>query len=366
MYPKHRKKILAQIKERMSDKSKSCVLISTSLVEAGVDLDFNSVYRQVAGVDSVIQAAGRCNREGIEKKENSKVYIFDINGMKTVPGQSLQSSITKGLLQDYHDISNLECITEYFKRLYHFRENDLDKKNIIGEFKDWKYNFETVSEKFHLIEENTRIVFIPIEQEAKDLLFEIKNQGYGKARMRKASQYCVQIYNQLFDTLYGAGIIKEITSDIENFYEFIEICRCKNNLKDYADLNKRYLSLTGIFEFNADSVSLIKTMTILLQAFSVLKLNKFFYEEIRIEENTFDFLFKNQKIITLLSEYGLKNTTEQLKFYKYNQDKIKLERIIQEKFSKENLIEDILPLFKDRQDNKIKSYKSDARGNYWR
>ena len=67
--------------------------------------------------------------------------------MKTVPGQSLQSSITKGLLQDYHDISNLECITEYFKRLYHFRENDLDKKNIIGEFKDWKYNFETVSEK---------------------------------------------------------------------------------------------------------------------------------------------------------------------------------------------------------------------------
>ena len=56
----------------------------------------------------------------------------------------------------------------------------------------------------------------------KDLLFEIKNQGYGKARMRKASQYCVQIYNQLFDTLYGAGIIKEITSDIENFYELVD------------------------------------------------------------------------------------------------------------------------------------------------
>ena len=98
----------------------------------------------------------------------------------------------------------------------------MDKKNIIGEFKDWKYNFETVSEKFHLIEENTRIVFIPIEQEAKDLLFEIKNQGYGKSRMRNASQYCVQIYNQLFDTLYGAGIIKKITSDIENLYELVD------------------------------------------------------------------------------------------------------------------------------------------------
>ena len=92
---------------------------------------------------------------------------------------------------------------------------------------------------------------------------------------------------------------------IENFYEFIEICRCKNNLKDYADLNKRYLSLTGIFEFNADSVSLIKTMTILLQAFSVLKLNKFFYEEIRIEENTFDFLFKNTNSNSLISAYWI-------------------------------------------------------------
>ncbi|MCT7495897.1 AlwI family type II restriction endonuclease [Aliarcobacter cryaerophilus] len=147
---------------------------------------------------------------------------------------------------------------------------------------------------------------------------------------------------------------------IENFYEFIEICRCKNNLKDYADLNRRYLSLTGIFEFNTDSVSIIKTMTIFLQAFSILKLNKFFSEEIEIKENTFDFLFANLKVKTILNSYGLNNTTRELKFYKYNQDKIKLERIIQEKFSKENLIKNILPLFKDRQDSKIKSLVTDS------
>lgn len=65
MYPKHRKRTLDKIRERLKDKKK-CIVISTSLIEAGVDLDFQHVYRQMAGLDSIIQAAGRCNREWIE------------------------------------------------------------------------------------------------------------------------------------------------------------------------------------------------------------------------------------------------------------------------------------------------------------
>jgi hypothetical protein len=147
---------------------------------------------------------------------------------------------------------------------------------------------------------------------------------------------------------------------IESFYEFIEICRCKNNLKDYADLNKRYLSLTGIFEFTTDSVFIIKTMQIILKAFSLPAINRYFTNTLQINETSLDFLFNNQTIITLLSQYGLINTTDQLKFYKYNQDKIKLEKLIHEKFSKEKLTNEILPLFQNRHDKKIQSLVTDS------
>ena len=77
MYPQHRRRVLEKIRKRLSNDEK-CILISTSLVEAGVDLDFQNVYRQLAGVDSMIQAAGRCNREGKRNKEDSSVFFFSV------------------------------------------------------------------------------------------------------------------------------------------------------------------------------------------------------------------------------------------------------------------------------------------------
>ena len=83
-------------------------------------MDFNCVYRQIAGIDSMIQAAGRCNREGLRDAADSKVYLFDFEDMKTVQGQAQQINTAKAISQDYENIAGLTSITEYFARLYHW------------------------------------------------------------------------------------------------------------------------------------------------------------------------------------------------------------------------------------------------------
>ena len=77
MYPKHRKEILKEIRSRLSS-GEPCRLISTSLVEAGVDFDFPAVYRELAGIDSVIQAAGRCNQGGQRDPEECMTQVFTL------------------------------------------------------------------------------------------------------------------------------------------------------------------------------------------------------------------------------------------------------------------------------------------------
>lgn len=233
MYPKHRKRILNMIRERLKNKEK-CIVISTSLVEAGVDLDFDIVYRQIAGMDSMIQAAGRCNRNGEKDVADSKVYIFDFIDEKKVTNQKLQIETTESVLQDYEKVDDLIGISDYFKRLYHYRGASLDKKNIMGEFKQMRFNFSKVAKEFKLIEENTKMIFITKEPKAEELLNELKIKGASRERLREAGQYCVQVYgderteNSLFDKLYSNGMIRPISEDMQDFYELV-------SQKQYSD-----------------------------------------------------------------------------------------------------------------------------------
>ena len=221
MYPKHRRRVLDKIRQLVKD-GKRCILISTSLVEAGVDLDFCTVYRQLAGVDSMIQAAGRCNREGKRAAQDSFAYLFQFEEKEYVPGQQLQIDVSKMLLSEGEDISSLHGIEKYFEALYHFRGESLDKKKIFEEFKDKRYNFAKAAKEFKLIEENTLTVFISREEEAEELLRQIKHQGYTKSGMRKAGQYCVQLYENDIEKLQGAGMLRQVPGGIENFYELVD------------------------------------------------------------------------------------------------------------------------------------------------
>ena len=194
-------------------KRKKCIVISTSLVEAGVDLDFTSVYRELAGVDSIIQAAGRCNRNDKRGKEESIVRIFQWEDKERVSRQRQQIDTTKNLLAEGRDITALDNITEYFRRLYRIKGESLDIKKILDKFKDGNYQFATVAGEFNLIEENTVTVYINREPEAEALLQEILQQGLTKSRMRKAGQYCVSVRkkgeyekrNMLFEEMRDAG-----------------------------------------------------------------------------------------------------------------------------------------------------------------
>lgn len=227
MYPKHRRRILEKIRRTLKNNEK-CILISTSLVEAGVDLDFCTVYRQLAGVDSMIQAAGRCNREGKREIKDSFAFIFQFKEKENIPGQQLQIDVSKMLLAGGEDISSLRGIEKYFTELYHFRGESLDKKKILEEFKDKRYNFAKVGQLFKLIEENTITIFVSKEDEARELLCRIECQGYTKAGMRKAGQYCVQLYENEIKKLQGAGMLKPVSEDIKDFYELI-------NKEQYTD-----------------------------------------------------------------------------------------------------------------------------------
>ncbi len=227
MYPAHRRRVLTAIRKRLKDK-KRCIVISTSLVEAGVDLDFASVYRELAGVDSIIQAAGRCNRNGERVKEESVVHIFQWKDRETVPGQRQQIDTTKNLLAEGRDITELKTITEYFHRLYYIKGDSLDKKHILELFKDRDYHFATAAREFKLIEENTVTVYINREPEADALLQEIRQKGMTRSLMRKAGQYCVNVYRgegtqeRLFEKMYRAGMLREVVDDAQDFYELID------------------------------------------------------------------------------------------------------------------------------------------------
>src|SRR5699024_3611528 len=84
-----------------------------------------------------------------------------------------------------------------------------------------RYNFAKAAQAFKLIEENTLTVFVSKEEEAKELLWQMEHQEYTKSGMRKAGQYCVQLYENDIQKLQGAGMLRPISEDIKNFFELV-------------------------------------------------------------------------------------------------------------------------------------------------
>ncbi len=209
----HRSALIQEIKEKLKNKEPIRV-ISTQLVEAGVDLDFPVVYRAMAGLDSIAQAAGRCNREGkLPNDALGKVVVFV--PPKAPPSGLLRraTSTSKQLLTGNHsDPLNPEIQKRYFEQLY-WKEGDLDEKNILGDLEP-EYNleiqFRTASTNFKLIDDDYYVSVIVWYGQGEKLIEQLKNYGPERHRMRGLQRYIVNIPKPLHASLLKRGDLEEL------------------------------------------------------------------------------------------------------------------------------------------------------------
>lgn len=150
----HRKQVLDEIERRLDPQTpRGCYLVSTQLIEAGVNVDFPRVYRQLAPFDSIIQTAGRCNRNQRLQKEDAIATIFNLADSSAPPDYRKRIQITKTVFDNYADPLGediLDAIREYFQKLY----NDLHAGGQeIQKFR-YRYDFPKVAKRFHVIEDD--------------------------------------------------------------------------------------------------------------------------------------------------------------------------------------------------------------------
>ncbi len=180
----HRKAVLKIIRETLKA-GKSCRVVSTSLIEAGVDVDFPCVMRSDAGLDSIAQAAGRCNREGKNKKEDSHVWIFTAKDHKQPHELETYASKMKEVMdiaEFKDDLLGLSAIKAYFSRVYWQKEigqnSELDKYDILKTLQDSKIHslpFDWMAQKFKMISNVMKTVIVPYDDDAKDCIEQLKN-----------------------------------------------------------------------------------------------------------------------------------------------------------------------------------------------
>lgn len=213
MCSEHIKKTINEIKEKLNNGISPIRVISTQLIEAGVDIDFPVVYRQEAGLDSVLQAAGRCNREG--KLGVCTTHVFSLSIERPLPYGFIQdgNNARKSLSTDC-DWFAPSTMNSYFEQLY-CRRQTFDKKQI----KSLLYNpkdmyFKIAAEKFKLIDD-TSIPVIVNWGDSMELIAKLKQEGPSYQLMKKLGQYTVNIRQNDFKALLKIGQVVEVT---ENTY----------------------------------------------------------------------------------------------------------------------------------------------------
>lgn len=209
MCPKHIRETIERVRKLLKDDCDNPVrVISTQLIEAGVDIDFPVVYRQLAGLDSILQAAGRCNREG--KAEEGTTYVFDLQNFVAIGLMGSAANAMRQMLSmsPGSDWLSPDTMTEYFRILYG-KTPSFDKENISYLTNNpQNISFETAARKFRLIDENGVSVIVNYGR-SSELVDTLRRYGPSRNLVRQLGQYSVTVRQSLLTELCRAGAVEE-------------------------------------------------------------------------------------------------------------------------------------------------------------
>jgi CRISPR-associated endonuclease/helicase Cas3 len=246
MCPAHRMKVIREIRRRLEERLK-CIVVSTQLIEAGVDIDFPCVYRAAAGMDSVAQAAGRCNREGLLVNEAGepvlgKVYVF-------VPEEGLPKGwfsrmavLGSETLDRFENPLSPEAI-EFFFELRYGLDADLDRFNIMSDIRaglgQMSFAFQDIAADYQMIDDKTVGIIIPYDDLCRNILEEAAGSLSPAHYMRRLQRYAVMIYDCELEELKKKGLVQELAPGMRalrtNVVDFKEIYSEKTGLATQVD-----------------------------------------------------------------------------------------------------------------------------------
>lgn len=216
MCPAHRKAKLQEIHARLNA-NQPCRVVSTSVMEAGIDIDFPVGYRAIAGLDSIIQAAGRVNREMKRSSAEMCVFVPDTKFIKRTPAFIQQTSaVAESILRDYAaDPTTIAAIEAYYEMLYTvYGERGFDAHNVIALLdkgaRRIDFEFEEAARKFKLIDENTVAIIIPYDDTARKLIDDLADTPAPFKVLRQLQTYTVNVYEHEFQNLQSKGVITTI------------------------------------------------------------------------------------------------------------------------------------------------------------
>lgn len=224
MCGQHRQDTLQEIRNRLRD-NQSCQVISTQLIEAGVDVDFPVVFRALTGIDSIAQAAGRCNREG--KQQRGDVVVFEPTDIKLKGYLRSVADSTAELIAgqntDNLDLLDLGIVQQYFQLHYQkhrggntFKDDGWDKRDVMSCFprpmNQMHFNFRRAAERFRWIEDMSEVVFVPYQEgtqlieRLREISSDPRHTAELRSLLRRLQRYSIGLYTNIFSSLVGTDI----------------------------------------------------------------------------------------------------------------------------------------------------------------